>query len=181
MAHRIVVGISGGIAAYKTATLVSRLVQRGNHVSVVMTPSAEHFIGRSAFAALCGEAPVIDGFDSRFPLGPHIHLADGADLLVIAPATAHILGSCAHGLGDGLLPTLYLQSECPVLMAPAMSSAMWLKPAVQRNVQQLRDDGVHFVGPDTGWLSCRRTGDGRMSEPDAILEACTALLTRRES
>ncbi|AMV30799.1 Coenzyme A biosynthesis bifunctional protein CoaBC [Pirellula sp. SH-Sr6A] len=181
MAHRIVVGISGGIAAYKTAALVSRLVQGGNRVSVAMTPSAEHFIGRAALAALCGQAPVVDSFDSRFPLGPHIELVDGADLLVIAPATAHILGSCAYGLGDGLLPTLYLQSECPVLMAPAMSTAMWSKPAVQRNVQQLRDDGVHFVGPDSGWLSCRRSGEGRMSEPDAILEACMALLIREES
>lgn len=180
MAHRIIVGISGGIAAFKIASLVSRLVQSGNRVSVAMTPSAEHFIGRSTFAALCGEPPVLDSFDARFPLGPHIELLNGADLLVIAPATAHILGSCALGLADGLIPTLYLQAECPVLMAPAMSSAMWSKPAVQRNVQQLREDGVRFIGPDSGWLSCRRVGEGRMSEPDAILEACMSLLGSKE-
>ena len=169
MPGRIVVGISGGIAAFKTATLVSRLVQQGETVSVVMTEAALQFVGPATFSALCSSQPVIQPFDARFPLGPHIELAQDCKLLIVAPATAHILASCALGLADTLLSTLYLNVECPVIMAPAMSTPMWEKPAVQRNVEQLRLDGVHLVGPETGWLSCRRQGAGRMAEPETIL------------
>jgi phosphopantothenoylcysteine decarboxylase/phosphopantothenate--cysteine ligase len=176
MNQRVVVGISGGIAAYKSAILVSRLVQRGFSVSVVLTDGAEHFVGSATFAALCNQQPVTNIFDSRFPLGAHIELAADCKLMIVAPATAHIIASCAHGTSDCLLSTLYLNMECPVLLAPAMSTPMWDKPAVQRNVQQLRDDGVHFVGPESGWLSCRKIGAGRMSEPEAILAACEPFL-----
>ncbi len=176
MTKRIVVGVCGGIAAYKTAMFVSRLVQRGQDVSVVMTKSSTEFIGPATFTALCSRQPVLDVFDPRFPRGAHIELAEGADLLVIAPATARILASCAHGIADDLLATLYLHFEGPVLMAPAMSTPMWEKLAVQRNVKQLVDDGVSMVGPESGWLSCRRTGVGRMSEPDQILQAVDRLL-----
>lgn len=176
MSKRIVVGISGGIAAYKSATLVSRLVQSGERVSVVLTEGAQQFIGKATFAALCGESPVTDPFDSRYPLGPHIELAQDCKLLVIAPATAHVIASCAHGLADSLLATLYLNMECPVLLAPAMSTPMWEKNAVQRNLETLRNDGVRIVGPEEGWLSCRRKGLGRMSEPDSIFAACQQLL-----
>jgi phosphopantothenoylcysteine decarboxylase len=176
MSRSIVVGVSGGIAAYKSATLVSRLVQRGFDVSVVMTDAALKFVGPATFAALCGRAPVTCAFDARYPLGPHIELATDCQLFVVAPATAHVLASCAHGLADCLLTTLYLHMECPVLFAPAMSAAMWTKPAVARNVDQLKYDGVHFVGPVTGWLSCRKLGPGRMSEPEDILVACEPFL-----
>jgi phosphopantothenoylcysteine decarboxylase/phosphopantothenate--cysteine ligase len=169
---RIVVGVSGGIAAYKSAVLVSRLVQSGHRVSVVMTPKATEFVGAATFAALTGSGRVVNPFDSRFPLGPHIELAQDCKLLVIAPATARMIASCALGLANDLLSTLYLNVECPVLFAPAMSAPMWDKPAVQRNIQQLKSDGVHLVGPESGWLSCRRIGFGRMSEPESILEAC---------
>jgi len=168
----IVVGIAGGIAAYKSAMLVSRLVQSGQSVSVVMTTSATQFIGTATFSALTGSAPVIDPFDPRFPLGPHIELAQNCKLMIVAPATARIIASCSLGLANDLLSTLYLNMECPVLFAPAMSAAMWDKPAVQRNIQQLQNDGAHLVGPESGWLSCRRVGLGRMSEPEAILQAC---------
>jgi phosphopantothenoylcysteine decarboxylase/phosphopantothenate--cysteine ligase len=170
--NRIVVGVSGGIAAYKSAVLVSRLVQSGHRVSVVMTPKATEFVGAASFAALTDSAPVLDAFDSRFPLGPHIELAQDCKLLIVAPATARIIASCAWAMANDLLSTLYLNVECPVLMAPAMSAPMWDKPAVQRNIQQLKIDGVHLVGPESGWLSCRRVGFGRMSEPESILEAC---------
>jgi phosphopantothenoylcysteine decarboxylase/phosphopantothenate--cysteine ligase len=169
---RIVVGIAGGIAAYKSAMLVSRLVQSGQSVSVVMTTSATQFVGTATFSALTGSAPVIDPFDPRFPLGPHIELAQNCKLMIVAPATARIIASCSLGLANDLLSTLYLNMECPVLFAPAMSAAMWDKPAVQRNIQQLQKDGSHLVGPESGWLSCRRVGLGRMSEPEAILQAC---------
>lgn len=173
---QIVVGIGGGIAAYKVATVVSRLVQQGHQVRCVLTAAGSQFIGAATFSALCGFPAVVDGFDSRFPMGPHIELAEGADLLIVAPATARILASCAHALADDLLATLYLACECPVLMAPAMSSPMWDQPSVQRNVQQLIADGVHLVGPGQGWLSCRKQGMGRMAEPEQILDAVSRLL-----
>lgn len=174
--RKIVVGVSGGIAAYKAATVVSRWVQAGHDVSVVMTDGATRFIGPATFTALCGKAPVLDPFDTRFPLGPHIELALECDLFLIAPATARVLASCSLGLANDLLSTLYLNMQCPVVMAPAMSTPMWDKPAVQRNIQQLVDDGVHMVGPETGWLSCRRQGIGRMSEPETILQSCNRWL-----
>ncbi|MEZ6137503.1 MAG: flavoprotein [Pirellulaceae bacterium] len=174
--QRIVVGIGGGIAAYKVATVISRLVQRGHTVDCVMTAGASHFIGSATLAALCGRPPVTDTYDSRFPLGAHIELAEQTKLLVIAPATARIIASCALGLADDLISTLYLACTCPVLIVPAMSTPMWDKPAVQRNVSSLAADGVHMVGPASGWLSCRKQGLGRMSEPEDILAAIEKLL-----
>jgi len=174
--RRVVVAIGGGIAAYKSATVVSRLVQQGIDCSVVLTRSAQNFVGPATFAALCNRAPVLGSFDDRHPLGPHIELADGCDLLVVAPATARILASCAYGLADDLLATLYLSVTCPVLMAPAMSATMWDKVPVQRNVKQLQDDGVNMVGPSEGWLSCRQKGLGRMAEADEILAEALKLL-----
>lgn len=176
---RIVVGIAGGIAAFKVAATVSKLVQAGHSVDVVLTDNAHQFVGPATFAALCGRAPVTDVFDTRFPLGSHIELAEQADLLLIAPATARVLASCALGLSDDLLSTLYLCCTCPVLMAPAMSSSMWSKSAVTRNVEQLKADGVQMIGPDSGWLSCRKQGEGRMAEPEAILEAIAVCLKNK--
>ena len=169
---RIVVGISGGIAAYKSAMLVSQLVQSGHSVSVVMTQSATKFVSPATFSALTGTPAVIDPMDPKYPLGPHIELAQNCNLMIVAPATARVIASCALGLADDLLSTLYLNMECPIVFAPAMSAPMWEKPAVQRNVKQLHSDGVHLVGPESGWLSCRRIGFGRMSQPEAILQAC---------
>ncbi|MFN4906685.1 MAG: flavoprotein [Planctomycetota bacterium] len=169
---RIVVGISGGIAAYKSAMLVSQLVQSGHIVSVVMTQSATKFVSPATFSALTGTPAVIDPMDPKYPLGPHIELAQNCNLMIVAPATARVIASCALGLADDLLSTLYLNMECPIVFAPAMSAPMWEKPAVQRNVKQLQSDGVHLVGPESGWLSCRRIGFGRMSQPEAILQAC---------
>lgn len=174
--RRIVGAIGGGIAAYKTATLVSRLVQAQHHVDVVLSHGASHFVGSATFAALCGRPPTSDSYDPRFPLGPHIELAEGADLFVIAPATARILASCGLGLADDLISTLYLACQCPVVMAPAMSAPMWDQPSVQRNVKMLRDDGVELVGPNSGWLSCRKQGMGRMAEPEEIIAAMAGKL-----
>lgn len=175
--RRIVVGIAGGIAAFKVAGLVSRLIQAGHGVDVVLTHGATHFVGPATFAALCGRGPVTDAYDPRFPLGPHIELAEGADLLIIAPATARLLASCALGLADDLVSTLYLACDCPVLFAPAMSSTMWAQPAVQRNVALLSGDGAQLVGPASGWLSCRKQGLGRMAEPDDIMAAAMEILS----
>lgn len=173
--RRIVVGISGGIAAFKSAALVSRLVQDGHDVRVAMTPSALQFIGPATFAALCRFAPVTDIYDPRFPLGAHIELGDFAERLIFAPATARLMASCAQGLSDDLLSTLYLCVNGPILFAPAMSDVMWRAPSVQRNVEQLRHDGCHLVGPGSGWLSCRRSGEGRMSDAEEIVQALYSL------
>ena len=173
----IVVGVTGGIAAFKTAALVSRLVQDGAGVSVVMTEAACRFVGPPTFEALTGRPVYRTVFDNaEFPLGAHIGLAERAKLLCIVPATADFMAKAALGLADDLLSTLYLAFSGTVLVAPAMNSAMWSKPAVQRNVEQLRADGVQFVDPGEGWLSCRQTGTGRMAEPDAIRAAIDKLL-----
>jgi phosphopantothenoylcysteine decarboxylase/phosphopantothenate--cysteine ligase len=142
----------------------------------VLTEAATAFVGEATFAALTGRPVARRVFDPTYPLGAHIELAQRAELLVIAPATADSLAKAAHAMADDLLSTLYLCFTGPVLIAPAMNSEMWGKPAVQRNVAQLRSDGVKFVDPGEGWLSCRQSGAGRMAEPEAILAAIHALL-----
>jgi phosphopantothenoylcysteine decarboxylase len=178
--REVLIGITGGIAAYKTAALVSQLVQGGAHVSVAMTRAAGEFIGKATLAALTGRPVATDVFHpDLFPLGAHIMLAQRAELFCVAPATADFLAKAAHGLADDLVSTLYLSFAGPVLLAPAMNPDMWAKPAVQRNVQQLRDDGATIITPDEGWLSCRRSGPGRMAEPDRIQLEIEAALRGR--
>jgi phosphopantothenoylcysteine decarboxylase/phosphopantothenate--cysteine ligase len=175
----IVVGVTGGIAAFKTAAMVSKLVQDGAGVSVVMTEAACRFVGPATFEALTGRPVYRTLFDSpEFPLGAHIGLAERAKLLCIAPATADFMAKAAHGLADDLLSTLYLAFAGRVLLAPAMNSQMWAAPAVARNVAQLKADGVLFVDPGEGWLSCRQSGTGRMAEPDAIRAAIEKTLAK---
>jgi phosphopantothenoylcysteine decarboxylase/phosphopantothenate--cysteine ligase len=176
----IVVGVSGGIAAYKAAALTSLLVQDGAHVTAVLTRNARRFIGAATFAALTGRPVASRSFDpAAFPLGAHIELAAKADLVIVAPATADLLAKAAGGVADDLLTTLLLCAECPVLYAPAMNAAMWEKPAVQRNVQQVAADGGIIVQPGTGWLSCRRQGTGRMAEPEEIAAVIRTTLAAR--
>ena len=168
--REIVVGVSGGIACYKSAALVSQLVQRGAGVSVVMTDAATHFIGEATFAALTGRPVGREVFAAgTWPLGPHIELSESADLLCIAPATANVIAKLAGGAADDLLSTLYLCFSGKLMVAPAMNHQMWSQPSVQRNIKQLQADGVHIVGPEEGWLSCRQEGVGRMSQPEHIL------------
>jgi len=178
--REIVVGVSGGIAAFKAAVLVSHLVQHGAGVTAVLTGNARKFVGEATFAALTGRPVATRSFEPRrYPLGAHIELARDADAVVVAPASADLLARAALGLADDLLATLLLSAECPVLLAPAMNAAMWSKPAVQRNVERLVADGFVIVGPGTGWLSCRQTGAGRMAEPDAIAAALATVLAGR--
>ncbi|MGQ0635783.1 MAG: flavoprotein [Planctomycetaceae bacterium] len=175
--REILLGVTGGIAAYKAADLASKLVQGGAAVSVVLTPAARRFIGATTFEALTNRPVYSKLFSPReHPLGEHIGLARRAHLLLIAPATADCLAKFAHGLADDLLSTLYLAFAGPVVVAPAMNSDMWAKPPVQRNVAQLRVDGVHFVEPAEGWLSCGTVGPGRMAEPAQIIEQIRPLL-----
>lgn len=169
--REILVGVCGGIAAYKSADLVSKLVQAGAKVSVILTEAATKFIGRTTFEALTGRRVAVDMFapEEHFQ-GEHIGLGRRAELMVIAPATANVLAKLAHGQADDLLTTTALVATCPVLLAPAMNSEMWLKPATQRNITQLREDGYHIADPSSGWLSCGITGPGRMAEPADLLE-----------
>ena len=177
MSREILIGVTGGIAAYKTAAVVSDLVQSGLGVTVVMTRSAQKFVGAATFRALTGRPVATRAFETEdHPLGPHIELARQAQLLCIAPATANFLAKAAHGVADDLLSTLLLSFTGPVVLAPAMNKEMWGKPAVQRNVTQLRGDGCYFVGPAEGWQSCRERGVGRMAEPAEIAAAIRTLL-----
>ncbi len=177
--HEVLIGVTGGVAAYKTAALVSQLVQADVGVTVVMTAAAEQFVGRATFAALSGRPVAVSLFESnRFPLGAHIALAERVDAYCVAPATADFLSKAARGAADDLVSTLYLSVTSPVLVAPAMNCEMWEKAAVQRNVAQLAEDGVHLVGPDEGWLSCRRQGFGRMAAPEEICRAIQDVLAR---
>ncbi|MEX1230561.1 MAG: phosphopantothenoylcysteine decarboxylase [Planctomycetaceae bacterium] len=175
--NEILLGVTGGIAAYKSADLASKLMQAGYQVSVVMTAAAEKFIGATTFEALTGRAVHRGMFNPQEHFqGEHIGLARHANLMVVAPASADYLAKVAHGFADDLLSTLALTVTVPLLMAPAMNCDMWAKPSVQRNVQQLRDDGVLFVEPGSGWLSCGQVGVGRMAEPTDILQRIGELL-----
>jgi len=169
--------VTGGVAAYKSADLVSKLMQAGARVTVVMTPSARQFIGATTFQALTNRPVYCELFSPQEHfLGEHIGLARRAELLIIAPATADFLAKMAHGLADDLASTLVLAVTCPVLAAPAMNNEMWSKPAVQRNLKLLEEDGIRLVGPGSGWLSCGAIGPGRMAEPAEILPAVQTLL-----
>ncbi len=171
---RILLGVTGGIAAYKSAELVRLLRKQGAEVQVVMTKSAMQFISPLTFQALSGNpvhTELLDA-DVENAMG-HISLARWADVLLIAPATANILAKLAHGLADDLLSTLYLAATCPVYVAPAMNQAMWNKVVTQENRQTLHRHGVKVIGPEQGDQACGETGYGRMSEPMAI---CAQLL-----
>jgi phosphopantothenoylcysteine decarboxylase/phosphopantothenate--cysteine ligase len=177
----VLVCVCGGIAAYKTAALVSLLVQRNCGVTVAMTRAARRFVGPVTFQALSGRRV----YTSMWPHESageiqHLSLSQTAQLVVVAPATADVIGKLAGGLADDLVTSLLLGAACPVLLAPAMNAKMWAHPAVQRNVKFLRDNGFSFVGPNSGWQACREVGPGRMAEPEELLSAITThLLTRR--
>ncbi|MDB5816060.1 MAG: dfp [Rhodocyclales bacterium] len=171
----IVLGVTGGIAAYKAAELVRLLVKADAKVHVAMTESATRFVGPLTFQALSGNTVWTDPWDTRMSNGmAHINLTRQADLAVIAPATANFMAKLAHGAADDLLSTLCLARDCPLLVAPAMNRQMWSNPATQRNVAQLRADDIGILGPDSGDQACGETGDGRMLEAEDICAAIIA-------
>jgi phosphopantothenoylcysteine decarboxylase/phosphopantothenate--cysteine ligase len=175
--RELVIGVTGGIAAYKTAALVSRLVQAGAGVSVVMTEAATRLAGPKTFEALSGRPVRTDMWGPG--AHPHIELAEAAELLCVAPATANLLAKAACGLADDLLSTLLLSFPGPILLAPAMNDKMWDKPAVQRNVDQLRADGFLLVGPEEGYLSCGTVGIGRMASPEKLFQVIAETLGKQ--
>ena len=167
---RIVLGLSGGIACYKAADLVRRLIERGAQVDVVMTEAATRFITPVTLQALSGRPVFVDAWDNRVHNNmAHIQLSRGADAIVIAPASADFMAKLVQGRADDLLSTLCLARACPLLVAPAMNREMWLAAPTQRNVQQLILDGVEILGPGSGEQACGETGDGRMLEPLQII------------
>jgi len=178
LGKRIVLGVTGGIAAYKAAELVRLLGKQGANVQVAMTEGASHFVTATTFQALSGQPVYTDQWDARMPNAmAHIDLSRSADLILVVPASADFLARIVHGMADDLLATMVLARDCPLLVAPAMNRQMWEKPATQRNVTQLQADGVHILGPASGEQACGEVGAGRMLEAEEILEEVIAFFT----
>jgi phosphopantothenoylcysteine decarboxylase/phosphopantothenate--cysteine ligase len=179
--RRVVLGVTGGIACYKACEVVRLLVQAGAQVRVVMTAGAQQFVTPLTLQTLSGHPVATDTFDlgQESEIG-HIRLADEADVVLIAPATANALAKMAHGIADDLLGTVLLATRAPVVVAPAMNVNMWEHPATRDNMERLRARGVHVVGPASGMLACGWDGAGRLAEPAEIVEAVRVALTPQD-
>jgi phosphopantothenoylcysteine decarboxylase/phosphopantothenate--cysteine ligase len=172
---RTILGITGGVAAYKAAELARLLVKRSIEVQAVMTEAATHFVGAATFQAITGRPVYTDLWDARVSNGmAHIELSRQADVILVAPASADFLAKLAQGRADDLLSALCLARDCPLLVAPAMNRQMWEHSATRRNADTIADDGVRILGPATGEQACGETGYGRMLEPESILVALDA-------
>ena len=175
--RRILVGLSGGVACYKTCELVSRLVQSGAEVRVVMTENARRFVGPVTLQSLSGHPVYYDTFSPVVPGGiDHVRLAEFAEILVITPATANCLAKLAHGIADDLLTTTYLACECPVLGVVAMNTSMYEHPATRANIAALEARGVHLMHPESGRLACGTEGVGRLPDRERIMEKISSIL-----
>jgi phosphopantothenoylcysteine decarboxylase/phosphopantothenate--cysteine ligase len=177
---RVVVGVTGGIAAYKSAELVRLLVKAGAYTNVAMTANATRFITPLTFEALSGNHVICDMWDAKTGPMDHIEWGQKADLVIIAPATANFIGKLAHGLGDDFLSTMVLAASARILVCPAMNSRMFLNPAVQTNLGLLRERGYEVMEPGEGGLACRTEGPGRLPEPEDILEEAKRLLKNQD-
>jgi phosphopantothenoylcysteine decarboxylase len=176
--REIIVAICGGIAAYKSADIVSKLVQLGAGVTVVMTDGAQRFITALTLESLSGRPVRTSTFDLQDSSDPqHIALTERADLMIVAPATTNLIAKVATGLTDDLVSLLICAAACPVVFAPAMNSRMWAHPIAQENVAKLASIGYTFIGPEAGWLACRNVGIGRMTEPQKIVDELVKMLT----
>src|SRR3954454_14736290 len=175
MTRRVVLGVSGGIAAYKSVELLRLLTESGHDVTVVPTESALSFVGAPTWAALSGKPVSTRVWDDAHQV-PHVRIGQSADLVVVAPATADLLAKAAHGLADDLLTNTLLTARCPVLFAPAMHTEMWEHPATQANVATLRARGAVVLEPAEGRLTGADTGKGRLPDPGEIFAVCRRLL-----
>jgi len=178
--RRVALGVSGGIAAYKAAEILRGLQRAGCEVRVAMTEHATKMIAPLTFRALSGEHVIVDDYapDNPDPIA-HITFSQTVELFLIAPATANIIAKFANGVADDFLTSTYLASTAPVVVAPAMNTTMWQHPATVRNLQRLRDDGVHIIEPDAGEMACGTFGPGRLSEPERIVAAVLEILERQ--
>jgi len=177
---RILLGVSGGIAAYKAAELVRRLVSAGARVKVVMTRSAQEFVGALTFQALSGERVGVDLFGAGSEPLEHVALGQEVDAIVLAPATANLMGKLAAGLGDDLLTTILLAATKPILLCPAMNDQMWANAVVQENLARLKARGFQVMEPEAGSLACGALGLGRLPEPETIMEAAGRLVSLQD-
>jgi phosphopantothenoylcysteine decarboxylase/phosphopantothenate--cysteine ligase len=176
--REIIVAICGGIAAYKVADVVSKLVQAGAGVTVAMTDEAQEFITPLTFEALSGRRVRTSTFDLVDTSDPqHIGLTERADLMLVAPATSNMIAKVSHGLCDDLVSLMISAAACPVVFAPAMNNRMWDHPIARENVAKLDSIGYRFIGPESGWLACRNVGSGRLSEPATIVAEVVKMLT----
>jgi phosphopantothenoylcysteine decarboxylase / phosphopantothenate---cysteine ligase len=177
---RLILGLTGGVAAYKAAELARLLILDAVDVQAVMTRSAGHFVGTATLQALTGKPVLTDLWDDRFPNGmAHIDLSRNADAILVAPASADFVAKLAHGLADDLLSTLCLARDCPLLVAPAMNRQMWENAATQRNIDMLRRDGIIILGPGSGAQACGETGVGRMLEAYELADSVRAFFEPR--
>ena len=174
---KVALGVSGGIAAYKAVEILRGLQRAGCDVRVAMTKRACEFVQPLTFRAISGSHVIVDDYapDNPDPIA-HITFSQTVDLLVVAPATANIIAKFANGVADDFLTSTYLACTAPILIAPAMNTTMWQHPATQRNLEQLRADGVHLVDPDAGEMACGTIGPGRLSEPEQIVAAALEIL-----
>jgi len=169
---RVILGVTGSIAAYKSADIIRRLVEKGFRVSVVMTKAAEHFITPLTLSSLSGECVFRDMFgEENSGDMPHIALAEEADVFLIAPATADIIGKLAYGIADNLLTCIALATKAPILVVPAMNTQMYSNAIVQENCQKLKKHGVQFIAPIKGKLACGTTGEGHIADETTIVKA----------
>ena len=174
-ASRVVLGVCGGIAAYKAVEVCRRLVDAGVHVAPILTEDAQQFVGALTFSALASEPAQTTLFNAPEPI-PHTRLGQSADLIVVAPATAKLIGKYAAGISDDLLTATLLATRAPVMVCPAMHTEMWEHPAVQENLDTLRRRGVHVLAPEVGRLAGGDVGAGRLADPSRIADAVLALL-----
>lgn len=175
--REVIVAVGGGIAAYKVCDLVSKLAQRGAGVTVTMTKAAQEFVGPLTFQALSGRGVLADLWRGADPDDiQHIALTERADLLIVAPATANLIGKLACGIADDVVTTVTISFSGPLLLAPAMNERMWENPAVQQNIATLRARGAEVIGPGCGWLACRTVASGRLAEPAEILNRVVSIL-----
>jgi len=178
--YELVVGVGGGISAYKICTVVSRLVQRGCGITVAMTEAGTKFVGPVTFQTLTARQVFTSMWQAHDYYDPqHLSLTRTADLFLVAPATANLIGKFAAGIADDLVSTMMMGRACPAIIAPAMNTSMWENPVFQRNMNTLRELGYLFVEPTEGWLACRQFGKGRMAEPETIIEAVVQQLKKQ--
>lgn len=175
--YELLVGVGGGIAAYKVCHVVSRLVQRGCGVTVTMTQAGTQFVTPLTFQSLTQRQVFTTMWAMPGYYEPqHLSLSEAADLFLVAPATANLIGKFAAGIADDLVTTLMMGRDCPAVLAPAMNTRMWENPILQRNIATLRELGYGFIEPGEGWLACRTVGRGRMADAEQILESIVATL-----
>ena len=177
----VLIGVSGGIAAYKMAQVASALKQRGAKVTVLMTENACQFITPVTFETLTGNKCLVDTFDRNFEFSvEHVSAAASADVILVAPATANVIAKLAHGIADDMLTTTYLACTCPKLVAPSMNTRMYQNPVTQDNIKTLRHYGTFVITPDSGYLACGDTGEGRMPDPSVLIEYVQYALTEKD-